>query len=181
MRDSIDSKIRFIWRVTASHVIAYAFAGIFALLVMNYAHLYSVQPLSCFMRPVDSPIVALGPALQLVRGIIIALVLWFFRKTFLQDKFGFLKLALLVFGLSYVSTIGPSPGSFESFIYTTFPVEFGYIWLPETIIYAGLFSCSLFFWYKLEKKVMTVVSIIIVAAFLLANTASFLSLSKIIG
>jgi hypothetical protein len=173
-------KGRFIWRVTASHVTAYSFAGIFALLVMNYTYLYSIPPLSCFMRPVDSPFVAIGPSLQIFRGMVISLILWFFRKNLLEGKYGFLKIFLLIFGLSYFSTIGPSMGSFEAFIYTTFPVEYNFIGLPETLIYVSLFSLILFFWYKFEKKLFTILSIVLTALLVITNILVLLNTLKII-
>ena len=36
--------VKFIWRVTASHLVAYSLAGLFAVSVMNYGHLYSLPP-----------------------------------------------------------------------------------------------------------------------------------------
>jgi hypothetical protein len=64
------------------------------------------------MRSVDTPIVALGPLLQVFRGILLALILLPLRKIFFEGKNDLLKLGLIIIGLSLMSTIGPTLGSF---------------------------------------------------------------------
>ena len=64
----------FVWRVTYAHVIAYFIAGLFAVTFLGYREAYATATLSVLMRQVNEPIVALGPALQILRGLIIALV-----------------------------------------------------------------------------------------------------------
>ena len=67
--------VKYFWQIMYAHTIAYFIAGIFALVVVNYRELYATEIISSFMLPVDTPIVALGPLLQVFRGIIIALIL----------------------------------------------------------------------------------------------------------
>jgi len=73
------------------------------------------------LRNIDTPIVVLGLFLQIFRGIIIALIIFPLRKTFFEEKNGLLKLGLIVIGLSLLSTIGPTMGSFDGYIYTKVP------------------------------------------------------------
>jgi hypothetical protein len=181
MSPSFNNKFIFAWRVMTSHLIAYSLAGLFAVVVMNYEQLYSIPPLSHFMRSLNSPQVAVGPALQIIRGLGMAFILWFFRKTLLESKYGFLKIILLIFGLSYLFTIGPSPGSFEASIYTTFPLAFYYLWIPETAIYVGIFSLYLFFWYTYEKKIFNLISIIFIIMLIIVTILGLLQSFGIIG
>ena len=111
-----NNKLKFIFRITVAHTVAYSFAGIFALAVMKYREHYASDSLGLLMLPVDSPIVALGPALNILRGIILGFILLSVRTIILGCK-GFLKLAVLTLGLSFISTIGPTPGSFDGYIY----------------------------------------------------------------
>ncbi len=104
------------------------------------------------MRPVSSPWVALGPGLQIFRGVLIALALLPVRG-FLYGKNGFLKLAWLVLGLSFISTIGPTPGSFDGYIYTILPVQYHLGGIPEAVLYTALFAGILAFWHKSGKKI----------------------------
>lgn len=158
-------------------MIAYFIAGIFALFLLDYKTHFASGSLSLLMRPVTSPWVTLGPGLQLLRGLIIALVLLPVRG-FIFGKNGFLKLTWLILGLCFVSTIGPTPGSFDGYIYTVLPVQYHLGSIPEAILYSLLFSGTLAFWYGSEKKYITVLSVILVVAILLCSTMGFLSAGK---
>ena len=54
--------------------IAYFIAGLLAVTFMGYRERFAEDALASFMRQVDDPMVALGPALQIIRGIVIGLV-----------------------------------------------------------------------------------------------------------
>ncbi|MFA6507610.1 MAG: hypothetical protein WCT14_16025 [Treponemataceae bacterium] len=165
----------FLLRVMYSHVVAYFLAGIFAVSFMNYKEHYASASLSLLMRPVSDPIVALGPMLQVVRGFIIGAALLPFRKLILEEKFGFLKLGLLVLGISSISTIGPTPGSFEGIIYTILPLRYHLLGIPETIIYIALFVSILGASFRYEKKWITVLLAVSVLVICLFSTLGFLS------
>lgn len=170
----------YIWTVTAAHTIAYFIAGIFAVLFMNYRGAYVSEALACFMRPVDSPLVALGPSFQLLRGVLIALILLPFRKSLFEEKSGWLKLALLVGGLSFLTTLGPTPGSFEGFIYTKLSVSYQFLGYPEALIYIFLFSFFSVAWYKKPRKVFTVISIVLVFLIALMSFMGYLQATGVL-
>ena len=155
--------VKYFWQIMYAHTIAYFIAGIFAVVVMNYRELYATEIISSFMLPVDTPIVALGLLLQIFRGIIIALILLPLRETFFEEKYGLLKLGLIVIGLSLLSTIGPTIGSFDGYIYTKIPYMYQILGYPEAIIYVALFIGILAVSKKYaHKKVVTILSIVIV-------------------
>lgn len=112
----------FWWRVTACHMATYFVAGMLAYTLLDYRQLFETGVLAALMRPMDSPWVALGPALQPLRGIVLAVVLWPFRRVFLEEPHGWLKLWGLLAGLTILSTSGASIGSIEGVIYTKVPV-----------------------------------------------------------
>jgi hypothetical protein len=176
MGETVKSeRVTFFWRVIAAHTIAYFIAGIFALIFMNYREVYAGELMSLIMRPVDSPIVALGSGLQIFRGFIIALVLLPFREVFLSSKRGWLKLWGLIIGLSYISTIGPTFGSFDGYIFTVIPLEYHLLGIPETLIYTTLFSFMVVLWHKKPLKVWNVIAIILVVLIMLMSLMGFLS------
>jgi hypothetical protein len=170
----------YIWTVTAAHTIAYFIAGIFAVLFMNYRGAYASEALSCFMRPVESPLVALGPVFQLLRGVLIALILLPLRKNLFEEKHGWLRLALLVAGLSFLSTLGPTPGSFEGFIFTKLSVSYQLLGYPEALIYIFLFSFFSVAWYKKPKKLFTVLSIVLVFMIALMSFMGYLQATGVL-
>jgi hypothetical protein len=143
---------KFIWRTTALHMIAYYVAGMLAFVFMNYRGLFGSGALAGFMRPVDDPIVALGPLLQVIMGIALALILYPFREVFLERKRGWLRLLLLIGGLSIFAPQIPGPGTFEGLIYTKLSLADHLAGLPETITYSLLFSAFLPLWHSKPKK-----------------------------
>ncbi|NQU32231.1 MAG: hypothetical protein HQ521_03265 [Bacteroidetes bacterium] len=151
----------FFWRVTSSHMISYFIMGLIAFILLDYRTAFENPPMSYFMRSIDSPWVAAGPLLQVIRGLIFSIALWFFKESFLFNKYGWLKLWGLIVGLSILSTTGPAPGSIEGMIYTKIPMIDqlkGYIEvIPQTL----LFSLFLNYWYLKPKKVWNIVSIVI--------------------
>ncbi len=167
----------FIWRVCSAHVIAYFIAGVFALFIMDYRSEFLTEPLSSLMKPVESPWIMLGPSLQIFRGMIIALVLIPVRR-FIFEKDGFIKLTVLILGLSFISTIGPAPGSFDGYIYTVFPLRYHLIGIPEALLYTLLFSGIISFWYKSGKKWITIISIIFVAIIMFLSISGFFNMTE---
>jgi len=147
----------YFWQVTYAHTIAYFIAGIFAVVVINYRDLYATDVISSFMYPVDTPIVALGPALQIFRGIMIAAILLPLRKAFFEEKHGLLKLGLIIIGLSLLSTIGPTMGSFDGYIYSKVPYMYQILGYPEAILYVVLFVGILAISKRYEHRKITVV------------------------
>ncbi|MCB0518997.1 MAG: hypothetical protein R2830_27365 [Saprospiraceae bacterium] len=159
----------FCWRITSSHVITYFLMGLVASQVLNYEELFETEPFSHFMKPLNSAAIGVGPALQVIRGLIFSIALWAFRDVFLKTINGWLKLWGLLVGLSVLSTTAAGPGSVEGFIYTTIPVwkqVCGYLEvLPQTL----LFSLLLYYWYQKPGKAWNIVSIVLVAIILLMS------------
>ena len=154
--------VKHFWQIVYAHTIAYFIAGLFALVVMKYKELFSMEIISSLMRPVDEPIVALGPLLQIIRGIIIALILLPLRKTFFEEKDGYKKLGVTIIGLSLLSTIGPTLGSFEGYIYTKVSYKYQLLGYPEAILYVLLFIGIIYVSKKHEnRKIITILSVII--------------------
>jgi hypothetical protein len=163
----------FIWRVSYSHVIAYFLAGIFAVMIMGYQEIFSSEILS-FMRPVTSPIVALGPGLQIFRGVLLSLVLLPLKNTFIEEKNGFAKLGILVLGLSMFLTFGAAVGSFEGFIYTNIPFMYQFIGYPEAFLYVFMFISILWISYKKQEKILDIIAIFAVILICLMSIMGYL-------
>ena len=171
-----QSLVKYFWQVTYAHTIAYFAAGIFAVLVINYRDLYATEIISSFMHPIDAPIVALGPALQIFRGILIALILLPLRKTFFEEKNGLIKLGIIIIGLSLLSTIGPTMGSFDGYIYTKVPYMYQILCYPEAVIYVLLFIGILYVSKRYEhKKITTLLPIVFLVLIILFGIMGFLS------
>ena len=162
----------FALRVTASHVVTYFVAGLGAVLLLDYRGQFA---LACYMRPVDAPVVALGPVLQVVRGLIFAAALYPFRQVFLDRPRGWLLLWGLVAGLAVLSPVGPAPGSVEGFIYTKVPIAQqvrGYFEVvPQTIA----FSLLVVTWNRRPSRAWTVVMVGLTVVVALASVMGYLA------
>lgn len=181
MTDKIKENLKFTWRITAAHTIAYFCAGIFALLVIDYKYWFSEGAISSFMLPVDTPIVALGPALQIIRGLIMALVLLPLRKVFTDENFGFFKLWLLVIGLSVFSTFAAAMGSLDGFIYTNVPVIEQIMGYPEALLWSTLFVGILGAFYRFENKAISVTALVLFVLIIFMSLMGYLEGLGIIG
>ena len=157
----------FFWRITATHMISYFIMGIIASTLLNYEEVFTN---SDTLRPYDSPWITAGPGLQVIRGLIFALALWFFKDNFLFRKYGWLKLWGLVVGLCILSTSAAPAGSIEGFIYTSIPfidhVKGYFELIPQT----GLFAFFLWYWYEHPKKTWNVIAIVLVVLILFMST-----------
>ena len=69
------------------------------------------------MRDMNSIIVGLAPLFQIIRGLLFAIVLWMIRDVFMNKKYGWLKLWIILIILGIFNTPGTAPGSIEGFIY----------------------------------------------------------------
>jgi len=171
----IKESLTFVWRITASHVIAYFLAGLFAVTFLRYRENYASAYLSGFMRQVSDPIVALGPSLQVFRGIIIGLILLPLKDVFIGGNRGYLKLGLLILGLSALSPIGPAPGSIEGIIYTILPLKYHMLGWPETLLYLALFLLLLRFFHRNTRPAVPVLTMVALFIIILMSGMGYLA------
>ncbi|NOY49529.1 MAG: hypothetical protein GXO88_03045 [Chlorobi bacterium] len=169
----------FIWRITASHMITYFIIGFLAYHLLNYQQLYGSHPFSCLMKPSNSPWVVMGPSLQIVRGIILSLSLWFFKDVFLTGRTGWIKLYALVAGLSILSCSTPGPGSIEGIIYTKIPLDNQLIGYFELFTQTLLFSILVVYWYKKPFRAWDIISLLLIISILFFGLMALVSLTTI--
>jgi len=164
----------FCWRVISLHMVTYFIFGILSATLFHYKDLFATETMSLLMKPVTSPWVAAGPMLQVIRGLIFALVLWPIRAVILKERYGWFYLWLLFLGLAILGTAGPSLGSTEGIIYTIIPVKQQLIGLPEVILQTLLFSVLLFYWYKKPLKAWNIINAVLVVLIILMSLAGAL-------
>lgn len=165
----------FFWRITAAHMSTYMLMGIIASTLMNYEELFTNSLISCYFRPYNSPWIAAGPGLQIFRGLIFSMALWYFKENFLDTNYGWLKLWGLLIGLSILSTTGPPPGSIEGFIYTKIPIADQAMGYLEVVPQTGLFALLVYYWYKNPKKIWNIISTVLVVLIILMSLMGVLA------
>ena len=170
----------FVWRVLASHMLTYFLAGLAAFTVFDYASLYSTTELKLLMRSTDSPWVAAGPGLQVIRGTLFGLVLWPLAPRIAAGWRGALELFAIVAGLAVLGAAGPAPGSLEGFFFTTLPGKVQLLGLPEVVVQTFAFSFLVSWWCQRPARWLNVVAAVGVAAVLLLSTLGVLAATGVL-
>lgn len=135
------------FKTVVAHTITYFLVGLVAFTVLNYTELYARPEVAAYMRQTNEPIVALGPALQPIRGILFALVFYFLREPLFGRKHGWLIIWLMLVALGIFSTFGPAPASVEGLIYLKTPIQEQLSGgLLEILAQSFLFSVLLYYW-----------------------------------
>jgi len=150
MKNSQTTLSALILKTSVVHTVTYMFMGFFALNFLNYHQAFSSGPLAGFMRPTTHPLVALGPMLQPIRGLVFALAFYPLRGVLFEKKNGWLVLWWTLIALGILSTFGPSPASIEGMIFTVVPTTIkSYL---EIVPQAFLLSGILFYWINHPEK-----------------------------
>lgn len=145
------------WNITFKtivvHTVTYFLAGLVAFTVFNYTARFAEPGLAGLMRPTSEPIIALGPALQPIRGLLFALAFFPLREILFGRKNGWLVTWLLLVTLGIFSTFAAASGSVEGLIYTTIPVQAQLSGgLLEVLSQSFLLSAILYYWINHPEK-----------------------------
>ncbi|XMB66793.1 hypothetical protein RI065_10945 [Mycoplasmatota bacterium zrk1] len=134
-------------RYTIVHVLVYLIVGLISMSLMNYKEGFMSDDYFAHFRPLDSPIVRAALLFQVVRGLMIALIIYPFRDKIVGSKHGWLMLFFVLFGLTCIGAINAPPGSIEGFIYTNVSLKAHLIGMPEIIVQSIGIS-ALFYWWE---------------------------------
>jgi hypothetical protein len=141
-------------KAIAAHTLTYFLVGLIASTVFNYAADFARPELQDFMRQIGDPRIALGPALQPIRGVLFALAFYPLREILFGKRNGWLITWWLLVALGILSTFGPASGSVEGAIYTTLPLrdQFFSGGMLEILSQSFLFSMLLYYWVNHPEK-----------------------------
>ncbi len=140
-------------KTIVAHTITYFLVGLAAFTVLNYAELYARPEVAAYMRQTSDPIVALGPALQPIRGVLFAVVFYLLRDSLFGRKHGWLVMWAMLALLGIFSTFGPAPASVEGLIYLKAPVQEQLSGgVLEVLTQSLLFAALLTYWVNHPQK-----------------------------
>jgi hypothetical protein len=128
------------------HTVTYFGVGLLALTLLDYATLFAEPEMRPWLRQTNDPLVALGPALQPLRGLLFAVAFYPLRESLFGRRYGWLTLWLLLMTVGIFSTFGPTPGSIEGLIYTTLPPWRQLGGLAEVLLQSLLLATLLCYW-----------------------------------
>jgi hypothetical protein len=141
-------------KTIVAHTLTYFLVGLVASIVFNYSADFARPELRSYMRQLGDPVIALGPALQPLRGILFALAFYPLREILFKKKNGWLITWWLMVALGIFSPFGPVSGSVEGAIYTTLPIldQFFSGGMLEILTQSFLFSALLYYWINHPEK-----------------------------
>ncbi|GAB3498354.1 hypothetical protein GCM10027341_19870 [Spirosoma knui] len=139
-------------KTVVTHTVTYFLFGLMALALFDYKELYATTTVRLLMRPVSDPLVAAGPLVQPLRGILFALVFYSLRQAFFGQRSGWLTMWSMLVIIGIFSTFGPAPGSVEGLIYTVLPIQFQLIGLPEVLLQSLSLSFTLCYWVRQPER-----------------------------
>jgi len=140
-------------KTIVAHTLTYFVVGFAAFTVFDYTAQFAEADVRTFMRQTKDPLVALGPALQPIRGILFALAFFPLREIVFKRRNGWLITWWLLVSLGILSTFGPTSGSVEGIIYTTLPVADQFSGgMLEILTQSFLFSALLYYWVNHPEK-----------------------------
>jgi hypothetical protein len=114
-----NERFRFFAKVTAAHFITYFVAAFIAYFLLHTEYMYYYMELLGFRHPDEISIIAVMIG-QIIRGILLAIVIWWIKDSIIGKKLGWLKLWAILVILGIFNTYGPAHGSIEGFIYLDF-------------------------------------------------------------
>ncbi len=139
----------FIWRFSVLHTVTYAVFGIIFYYAMDYTGFFASGAMSDLMRPTTSPIIQMAVLFQIVRGAVLALAFYPFKKV-IDKRWGWFYLFFALFVLTAIGSVITGPGSIEGLIYTKIPISF--TGFPEILCQMFVFSVLMYLWDRRNNK-----------------------------
>ena len=164
------SLVGFLGRFTVVHVVTYfAIELVFATLLVYPEYFASVY--GDLLRPFDDPLVMAAPILQLIRGPVLALPFFLFRRVILEGRWGWLKLFFALWILTAIASIVPAFYNIEGIIYLkAIPLQLRLVTLPSITLQMLTFSWLFYTWERRREKkiaIPLVAALIVIVALLL--------------
>ena len=120
MKEQKKEKIMFFAKVISTHVIAYWLFALIAMpLTMDYMD--SIVELMGF-KPLEEINMAGVMIVQIIRGFLFAIVIWWIKDSIIGKKLAWLKLWAILIILGIFNTYSPAQGSIQGMIYLA-PIE----------------------------------------------------------
>jgi hypothetical protein len=139
-------------KTTVTHTVTYFLIGLAAFAFFDYKRKFAEPDVRLLMRQTDDLLVMAGPLFQPIRGVQYGLIFYLLRQPLFGARTGWLVLWLVLVVVGILGTFGPAPGSLEGMVYTTLPLRFHLISLPEILVQSLLFAALLWYWVKHPEK-----------------------------
>ncbi|MFW6238794.1 MAG: hypothetical protein ACOC5A_06130 [Halanaerobiales bacterium] len=141
-------------RFTLLHVLTYTVIGIIFFQLQDYESAFEVQAQFKLYRPLNHPLVRGSMLIQILRGGILATLIYPFYDIFMKQRQGWLLLFTILFGLTVLGSMAMIPdfiaGINETSIFQVVLEQV--IGLPEITVQILLFSWLFMKWEKKSNR-----------------------------
>lgn len=127
-------------KTTLVHTVTYFLIGLLSFLFLDYGARYADPAVAVALRQTDHPLVAAGPLFQVLRGFLFGIAFYALRDVIFPKRRGWLTLWLVLLIVGIFSPFSSAPGSIEGIVYSTLPMWFHIMSLPELIIQSFLLA-----------------------------------------
>jgi hypothetical protein len=163
-------------KATIVHTVTYFFIGLLSFLFLDYTARYADPAVAVALRPTDHPLVAAGPLFQVLRGFLFGIVFYKLRDLVFTPQQGWLTLWLVLLIVGIFSPFSAAPGSIEGVVYSTLPMWFHLMSLPELLIQSFLLAyVSHYMVNHPEKRWLTISLTILFTVIVLLSLLGILS------
>lgn len=139
-------------RATIIHTITYFVVGLLSFLFLDYSARFADPTVAVGLRPTDHPLVTAGPLFQILRGFLFGIAFYALRDVFFAKPRDWLTLWLVLLIVGVFSPFSAAPGSIEGVMYSTLPLWFHLMSLPELIIQSFLLAFLAQYWVNHPEK-----------------------------
>ena len=129
-----------IYKTTVIHTVTYFVIGVLSFLFLDYGARYADPSVAVALRQTNHPLVTAGPLFQVLRGILFGIGFYVLRDLIFPKPRGWLTLWLVLLIIGIFSPFSSAPGSIEGVVYSTLPMWFHLMSLPELIIQSFLLA-----------------------------------------
>jgi hypothetical protein len=139
-------------KTTLIHTVTYFVIGLVSFLFLDYSARYADPTVAVALRQTSHPLVMAGPLFQVLRGILFGIGFYILRDLIFPKPRGWLTLWLVLLILGIFSPFSSAPGSIEGVVYSTLPMWFHLMSLPELIIQSFLLAFLTHYWVNHPEK-----------------------------
>lgn len=139
-------------KTTVIHTVTYFVVGLLSFLLLDYSARYADPAVAVALRPTNHPLVTAGPLFQVLRGILFGIAFYALRDLIFPKQRGWLTLWLVLLIVGIFSPFSSAPGSIEGIVYSTLPMWFHLMSLPELIVQSFLLTFLTHYWVNHSEK-----------------------------
>ena len=134
------------------HTVTYFVVGLISFALLDYSTKYADPVVSNLMRQTDHPLVAAGPAFQILRGFLLGIVFFLLRDLIFPKTHGWLTMWLVLVIVGILAPFAAAPSSIEGMLYTVLPMWFHLTNFPEILVQSGLLAWLTYYWVNHPEK-----------------------------